>query len=170
METRRHTSPDLCEEKMTEIKKSSIVVSTFGGAWADHFETSLARGLADVKHLALGNPQFKLTPEMWLFLTGKKEDPNNFIDRLNKFSRQASEILFRLKWFLTFTDMVLVDCSLLNTAIGHQILVYAQSMDIPCYGVGVDDRSSPLAPAYLKGILYPASADDLVRLALQLKS
>ena len=158
----------MSEDEKKCAEKSKTVI-TFGGAWTNLFETSLSRQMAGILHLPLGNPRFKLSPEVYTKLTGKEDSTRHFLDRLNNPSRQASEILFRLKWFMTFADLVLVDCTLLDTALGHQILVYCQELSILAYGVGVDDCTSPLAAAYLKGIVYPTSADDLVKLALPLK-
>jgi hypothetical protein len=144
------------------------VVLTFGGAWADLFEASLAKKLAGIVHLPIGNPRFQLTPETLEQIVGeKKENADSILERINSSSRQASEILFRLSWFMSFADMVFIDCALLDTAIGHQILIDAQRMEVPTFGVGVDNRSSPLAAAFLKAIVYPSQAEDLVRLVLQ---
>ena len=88
-------------------------------------------------------------------------------ERLNRNTRQASELLFKFDWFVSHSDIVMVDTQMLDTAIGHHLLVLAQRYQKPALGVGVTPANSPLAPAFLKAIVYPATPDDLVAMVLQ---
>jgi hypothetical protein len=142
-------------------------VLTLGGSWADLFQDSLARQLAKIHHVHLGNPRYQVgATDLEVLEPGLPEaDQARLLQRLNHPSRVAAELLWRFDWFLAHTDLLLIDAGLLDTAIGQHCLEGAQVRAVPAYGVGVDSRHSPLAAAFLKAILYPQTPDDLVRLA-----
>jgi hypothetical protein len=152
------------------INKKPVVL-TFGSGWADLFESSLSRQMAGIVHLPLGNPRFKLPKDLYLALRGVQDKPESehnldFLKRLNTPSQQASEILIRLTWYGEHSDFIFLDSALLDTAIGHQILVTADMQEKPVFAVAVDNKSSPLAAAYLVATLYPVTPDDLVKTVL----
>jgi hypothetical protein len=148
------------------------VVLTFGGAWADVFESSLARQFAKITHLALGNPRFKLSESTFNQLLGpccRQEDVAaraKVLLRLNAPTTQASELKFKFRWFVDASTHVLVDSALLDTAIGHEVITLAHDLRRQVMGVGTDASSSPLAAAYLQGIMFPRSGDEIVRWVL----
>ena len=154
--------------------KPSAIVVTLGSAWAEAFERSLARQFARILHFDLGNPRFQMTETLLTQMAlppdlSEKQDAaatSKLLTRLNHPNRQASELLFRFNWFVDHASHVLVDCSMLDTAIGQYVISQAHARKTPVYGVGVDQRSSPLAPAFLTAILFPGEADDLVKLVL----
>ena len=160
---------------MKEIPRATVL--TLGSVWSDMFEQSLSRKLAWIDHLALGNPRFTLAYEQYLKLIGNQvwknptkeliEEIQQTHERLNRNTKQASELLFKFDWFVSHSDIVMVDTGMLDTAIGHHLLILAQSYQKPALGVGVTPANSPLAPAFLKAIVYPATPDDLVAMVLQ---
>lgn len=153
---------------MDEIKAPKIAL-TFGSAWADLFESSLARRFAGITHIPLGNPKYKISPELLEQLIPEMEESQkqDLFTRLNSPSRQASEVEFKLDWYVRCSTHIFVDSGLLDTAVGHHILVRARDHKKPIWAVALDDRSSPLAAAFLRGVIYPATADDLVTIILQ---
>ena len=140
-----------------------------GGVWARLFESSMARDLSGIAHIDLGNPGFRMTLKLLGQIGFHSEDPEEmerFLSRMNSKDTQASEMLWRFDILLSATNILLLDTSLLDTAIGQYLLMQAKGLTLPAWGVGVDAKSSPLAAAYLRGILYPAGPDDLVKLVL----
>lgn len=157
-----------------KVAEKYRVVLTWGTIWADMFEQSLARKMAAITHIAMG-PRFKLTqslftqlmqPEWHLPERAKQE----IWVRLTANNRQASELLFRFKWYVQHATHVFLDNSVLDTAIGHQLLLNAAESKLPTWAIALDDRSSPLAPAFLHGVLYPSTPDDLVNLVVRTES
>jgi hypothetical protein len=149
------------------------IVLTWGGSWAEMFEQSLARKMAAITHLGL-NLKFKLTASLFTQLVApydlsEREKQETYV-RLNSNNAQSSELLYRFKWFVDHSTHVFLDNSVLDTAMGHQLLLNAVDAKLPVWAVGVDSRNSPLAPAFLNGIMYPASADDVVHLVLRTES
>ena len=151
-------------------EKPSKIVLSMGSSWSQLFDSSLARHLAGITHLPLGSPRFVLDLKTFALLTKEEKrtegEATDLYKRLNSKNRQASELSFRLEWFVKHSDFVLIDTGLLDTAVGHHVIVAAHVGGKRCYGVGVDDRSSPLAPIFIRGIIYPSSPDDLVKLVL----
>jgi len=144
-------------------------VLTIGSGWADLFEESLSRQLAKIQHIGLGNPKFRLTGvafDGWVTAPIEAAPRAELLTRLNRSTHMAAEIVWRLDWFIERSHILLLDTGMLDTAVGQHCLEMARSLDIPAYGVGVDDRTSPLAACYVKGIFYPETADDLVRWVL----
>ena len=146
-------------------------VLTIGSGWADLFEESLSRQLAKIQHVGLGDPAFRLSGvalDGWIGSCpeGGETLRASLLARLNRPTKVASEVQWRLDWFIQGANVLLLDTGMLDTAIGQHCLEVARSLEIPAYGVGVDNRSSPLAACYVKGILYPETADDLVRWVL----
>jgi hypothetical protein len=150
------------------------IVLTWGTVWADMFERSLARKLAAITHIPLG-PRFKLSQNLFSQLV--EQQPSDFPGtdqelwaRLTGPNQQASELLFRFGWYVEHSTHVFLDNSVLDTAIGHQLLLNASQLSLPVWAIALDARLSPLAPAFLKGVLYPATPDDLVNLVAQTES
>lgn len=155
---------------MSEDKaQASKFVLSFGGYWANLFQDSLARRFANIHHFNLGNPKYKIEIELFNAITeGLTEDEKRDVySRVNSSSRQSSELIWKLEWYISKSTHVLIDSGLLDTAIGHHVLVKSKELVKPCWAISVDDKSSPLAAAFLKGIVFPASSDDLVSLVLQ---
>jgi hypothetical protein len=160
--------------KQPKVAEKYRVVLTWGNVWADMFEQSLARKMAAITHIGMG-PRFKLNqslftqlmqPEWHLPERAKQET----WARLTGNNRQASELLFRFKWYVQHSTHVFLDNSVLDTAIGHQLLLNAAESKLPTWAIALDDRLSPLAPAYLHGVLYPSTPDDLVNLVVRTES
>lgn len=150
-----------------EIGNPEVKVLTLGDGWTDLYEESLARQLARQHHTALGDPKFRLTLTDLAVLLSSDRSENEMsalLERLNRKTQNAGELLYRYNWFCATHDILLIDNRLLDTAIGQHCLEQMQPPGKPVYGVGVDGRTSPLAAAYVKGILYPRTADDLVLL------
>lgn len=147
--------------KDTEVERRQVAL-TLGNEWAQVFENSLARKMAKILHLPLltGLPLNHVCAALF---------EQELLVRLNQAlaSNQASELVFRIDEYLKVSDIVLVDNKLLDRAIGQYVISRAKERKLPCYGVGVDGKTSVLAPAFIKGILYPESADDLVELVLR---
>lgn len=142
-------------------------VTTLGGVWAKLFENSLARKLAGIEHFDLGNSNFKISKEQVTQILDAKgfdmrKDDSILQARLNSPTHQASELVFKYEWFVKNSSLVFIDSVLLDTAIGHHILLKSPLT----YAISTDMTNSPLAPAFLKGILYPKDADDLVKVVL----
>jgi hypothetical protein len=156
------------------VQPPPAIVLTLGDAWAKVFEGSLARQFAKILHFDLANPRFKMTPTFLHQMalppdTSPKQDAGaaeKLLTRLNHPNRQASELVFKFNWFVDHATHVLIDSGMLDTAIGQHVIARAHGRSIPVYGIGVDERSSPLAAAFLRGIVFPATADDLVKLVL----
>ena len=154
------------------MDKANAIVLTFGSTWSDLFEASLARKLSKIEHIPLGSPRFKLTSELFEFLLSHyKEIPSDGIKkeifgRLSSNSKQASEIEWKLDWFISRSSHLFIDSSMLDTAIGQHVLYQARVGKKPAWGISVDSQSSPLAAAFLKGIVFPSTIDDLVGLVL----
>lgn len=143
---------------------------SFGGAWADLFQESLARQLAGIVHWGAGSVGFQFTVSDLKFISPDEIDPMNeegFLMRINSPSTQASELLWRLNVLVRAAHLVCIDTKMLDTAIGQHVLHLTKLFGKPVWGVGVDAKTSPLAPAYLRGIFYPSTPDDLVKLVLQ---
>lgn len=141
-------------------------VLTLGATWADLFENSLARKLAGLEHFDLGNPKFHLSFEQFLKNVELEEnEAKELYLRLCKQTTQSSELLFKFGWYVYNSKVIFIDNKLLDTALGHHILILASQYHIPAYAVGVSPETSPLAPAFLKGIIYPSTPDDLVEIA-----
>jgi hypothetical protein len=150
------------------------VVFTWGNVWADMFEQSLARKMAAITHIAMG-PKFRLTQSLFTQLMEPAWDlperaKQEYWARLTGSNRQASELLFRFRWYVQHSTHVFLDNSVLDTAIGHQLLLNAAEFKLPVWAIALDDRLSPLAPAYLHGSLYPSTPDDLVNLVVRTES
>ena len=97
-----------------------------------------------------------------------KEELEHIFVRLNVSTHQASEIVWKTKWITRFlSNLVLIDSEVVDTALGQLILMEAQNAKIPVWAVGVSSKLSPIAPYYLKGVLFPADAEDLVKLVCQ---
>jgi hypothetical protein len=149
------------------------VALTFGNVWSDLLDKSLARQFAKIAHLPLGNPKFKLDRDLYSRLCEEAgEDPlhvntSERLHRINSNSKQSSEIIFKLSWYIKNSTHIFIDASMLDTAIGHHILIQAKLHQRPTWAVAVDERSSPLAAAYLKGIIFPTTPDDILSIILQ---
>ena len=171
-EENKKPEPATGPEKSKNPEKLRVAL-TFGNVWADLLDKSLARQFAKITHIPLGNPKFKLNQDLYNRLCEEQgEDPRHLntaqrLDRINSNSKQASEIIFKLSWYIQNSTHVFLDAGMLDTAIGHHILIHAKLHEKPTWAVAVDDNTSPLAAAYLKGIIFPASADDLVSLVIQ---
>lgn len=130
-------------------------------------ETSLARQMAGIVHLNVYGQGFKVTmrllQEIEKWFTLKRRD--EFVERMNSPSTQASDLVWRIQELVAVATIVLVDTKLLDTAIGQLILIQAGAK--PVWGVGVDSKTSPIAPAFLRGVLYPSTPDDLVKVILE---
>lgn len=147
-------------------------IFSLGGAWAEMLETSLARKLAEIGHYNLGNPQYNISFEQFCkdVQVDKGTPEENlraeYMDLIAD-TKQASMVLSKLRWYIRHAGIVYIETGMLDTGFGHEVLVSAERYQVPAYGVGVTAATSLLAPAYLKGIIYPATPDDLVQLALQ---
>jgi hypothetical protein len=144
-------------------------VLTLGSEWAYLFDKSLARQLTNVLHLDIGRADFILTDDMGAKLDTPphKEDYEEFMKRLNSKSMQASEIVWRMRTYVELSDFVLIDTRMTDTGLGQLVLNHAVVFKkIPVWGVGTEAKMSPIAPAYLSGIVYPQTPDDLVKLVL----
>jgi hypothetical protein len=139
---------------------------TFGGVWADLFDQSLARKLGEVAHLKLGDPKFKVSADLFHEI-GLPEEYDDVIERLNASTQQSSELIWKFTTLIHIANIVFVDTKLLDTAIGQFLLATSKDQYKECWAVGVDAALSPLAPAYLKGVLYPNTPDMLVELTLK---
>ena len=139
-------------------------VMTLGNAWAQLFEASLARKMSNIIHFNLGDPNFILTENMLPPYESKDiEYIQDRIKLVNSKSTQASDLVGKLSFLITHSDLILIDNKMLDTAIGQFILMVNYKKT---WAVGVDDGLSPLAPYYLRGVFYPNTPDDLVRLVL----
>jgi hypothetical protein len=146
-------------------------VVSFGGEWADLLQNSLSRQLAGIVHLNVYGKDFQITEPLirasfgawWESL--KDSERSAFIRRLNSLSTQASELVWKLTQLVRVADIIFLDTKMLDTAIGQFVLM--GSGDTPVWAVGVDAKTSPLAPVYLRGILYPSTPDDLVKVILE---
>lgn len=150
------------KQKSKETLKYRRVL-TFGGLWSDLFEDSLSRKMSAIKHLKVGDPKFQLK-EIDLEDTPDREE---FLKRINSNNTQASELIWKFTNLINLSELILLDTKLLDTAIGQFLLSESKTQDKAVWAVGVDSNLSPLAPYYLKGVIYPATADDLVKLTLQ---
>lgn len=147
-------------------------IFSLGGAWAEMLEASLARKLAQVGHYNLGNPQYNISFEQFCKdVQVDKGTPEENLKaeylELIADTKQASVVLSKLRWYIRHAGIVYIETGMLDTGFGHEVLVSAERYHVPAYGVGVTAANALLAPAYLRGIIYPASPDDLVQLALQ---
>jgi hypothetical protein len=147
-------------------------IFSLGGAWAEMLEGSLARKLAQIGHYNLGNPQYNISFEQFRKdIEVDKGTPEENLQaeyrELIADTKQASSVLNKLRWYIRHAGIVYIETGMLDTGFGHEVLVSAERYRVPAYGVGVTAATSLLAPAYLKGIIYPATPDDLVQLALQ---
>lgn len=144
------------------------MVLTLGDTWAQLFEESLSRQMAGIVHLQAGSPRFQVTEAM-IHHINVPNGPDSFLQRLNSKSTQASELVWKFKQLVQLSDLTFIDTQLLDTAIGQYVLSCAQSLKRTVWAVGVDDKLSPLAPAFLQGVIYPRTPDDLVKLSLSEK-
>lgn len=154
----------------TSQKNSRPVALTFGAAWADLFDESLARQLYGIVHWKAGSPYFEFTSTDLRYLRPSLIDPvdeESFLKRMNAPTTQASELVWRLEVLVASAHIVFIDTKMLDSAVGQHVLHLSKMFSKPVWAVGVDSKTSPLAPAYLRGILYPSSPDDLVKLTLQ---
>lgn len=143
------------------------VVLTFGDVWSQLFEDSLSRQMAGISHLQVGKPTFQVTRKMIIDAGWKEgETLENLLTRLNSKSTQASELVWKLATLTAMADLLLLDTKILDTAIGQFLLMEAHHSRTPIWAVGVDDRLSPIAPAFIKGVVYPQNPDDLVKLSI----
>lgn len=133
--------------------------------WAQLFEESLSRQMAGIVHLQAGSPKFQVTEAM-IHHINVPNGPESFLQRLNSRSTQASELVWKFKALVQLSDLVLLDTKMLDTAIGQLLLAEAKERKRSAWAVGVESSTSPLAPAYVQGIIYPQTADDLVKLCL----
>jgi len=144
---------------------------TFGDAWAEMFEASLSRQMAGIVHLNVGNPKFRMTEKLALASSDWKEgsDLQGWLNRMNSGSTHAFELIWRFDQLIHLSDSIFIEARMLDTAIGQYLLQNAYSSHVPVWGVATDSSSSPLAAMFLKGIVFPATPDDLVKLILGAK-
>lgn len=148
------------------VPKKRPVVLTYGGAWADMFEQSLSRKMGQIEHLALGKPWFKLSRKT--YDTYMKSFPSDIhFNQVIAPSKQPSAFILKLEAYCHMASLILVDNSVLDTAVGQWLLQYGVSIQTPVYGVGTTEVLSPLAPHYLEGVVFPKTGDELVQLALR---
>jgi hypothetical protein len=156
-------------------------IFSIGGPWAETFENSLSRKISQIGHFNMGNPKYNVSFEDYVQLSESRKPRGkeglteqdvkfhqaSYKDLISE-TKDASQVLYKLNWYIEHSVLVLVDTAILDTAIGHQILVTSGRSGIPVYGVGTTSSNSILAPAYLKGIVYPTSnPDELVKFSLQ---
>lgn len=155
------------EPQKPSPEKIRVVVS-FGATWADLFDQSFARQLTKIIHLPLGDPAYRISQPVYQKIATVKSDQEQEEEfrRLNSRTSQASELIFKFTWHVKHASVILMDSKMLDTAIGQFVLTQAQLHAVPVYGVSTDDKSSPLAAAYLKAMLYPSTPDDLVKACL----
>lgn len=123
--------------------------------------------MANLIHMDLGNPAYQFDDGGNLNTPPEKDEYLQYVARLNSPSRQASEVTWKLSEYVHLASIVLIDTGMLDSAIGQFVLMECKRQQVPCWAVGVDDKTSPLAAAYLRGIVYPQLPDDLVKLCLQ---
>jgi hypothetical protein len=152
-------------------EQKPFIALTFGGAWTQLFEESLARKLSGIEHVPLGNPQYVFPENLFAYHCQtnpmKPEAAKELYERLNGKGIQSSELAFKFIWFVKFSSIVFVDSKLLDRAVGQFILSESKILGRPAYGVATDTNSSPLAAAFLKATFYPETPDDLVKVCLQ---
>lgn len=163
--TNQNQSQSSSQSKSTR-RNSRIVCTTFGDQWAQLFEDSFARQLAGIVHLKAGDPTFQVTEFQMKAMGLNQDDWASVIERLNRKTVQASELVWKLSTLVNFSDVIFIDTKMLDTAIGQLVLNEAKEQSRHVWAVGVDSKTSPIAPAFIKGILYPSSPDELVRLAI----
>lgn len=130
-------------------------------------DESLARRLANIVHIPLGSQGFQATEKLLREMGFEPEGAEELIRRLNLNTTQASELVWKFMIFINTADLVLVDTKMLDTAVGQHFLETAKQHGRPVWAVGVDAGTSPIAPYFLRGIIYPGTPDDLVKLILQ---
>lgn len=165
METKTEPAGPSAPQVKQDPQMVRVALTVGSTPWVDFFEKSVARTLSHIIHIPLFDSRYRMPRVLYdkLFQAGDEDGYR----RICQAPKQASELLYRISTLAKVADVAFVDVSALDTALGHQVLVSASQALLPVYGVGFDDRLSPLAPAFLRGVVYPATADDLVTLVMQ---
>lgn len=139
----------------------SLRVLTYGKQWA---------GLLQKHNYSKPSPDFLLLPmhqqgfclsEAAFNEVRPEKTPREFLQILQDQSAQASVWVAKLNFYVSIAHVVLVDTEFLDTAFGHEILRNAFARGIPAYAVGVATPTSLLAPAYIRGVQYPQSVEEM---------
>lgn len=138
-------------------KDERIRVMTYGKTWAQ----LLRQDPESLSYLmfSVGTPGYY--PSQKDFEAIREQEPLEFYNNLTEQSNAASSWVLKLQYYVRKANIVLIDTDSLDSAVGQEILRNAQAFKVPAYAVGVSANTSPIAPYYVKGIVFPGTTKEL---------